>query len=196
MFFSKSLIASALLVAALTVATVSAARAPSSSGSAAKMAPSPAAVKMRSPAQPSSNITIAIVNKRKFCMFLPPAPGLEVAPTEEDAIAFCQGRAIRSSRPLPKRFIRSARYYEAPGKSFVQVTGKFRRGEYSLSATDGGGQYDSKNVIGSSCVGFPYFVALVEPDVERYCIRCCVNKKDCPINKSHLGCAAVIPELA
>ncbi|KAF9965846.1 hypothetical protein BGZ70_003957 [Mortierella alpina] len=128
-------------------------------------------------------------------MFPPPAPGLEIAPTEEEAIAFCKGRAYKGSKslkPIPKGFIRSeaTRYYEASGKKFVQVTGYFNREAYNLSSTDGGGQYGT-----SPARGFPHFVALVEPDVERFCIRCCQEKTDCNINKSHLGCPAVIPEL-
>ncbi|KAF9285666.1 hypothetical protein BGZ68_003671 [Mortierella alpina] len=205
MLFSKSLIASALLVASLAVASVSAAATPSSAGT-VEMATkeSSAPKRMRSPRMRDSrkssiNIrnekTIAIVDKRRFCMFLPPAPGDEVAPTEELARAFCMGKGIKSPNTIPKGFIRSALYQEDRENGFVQVTGEFNRGAYNLSATDGGGQYDSKNVRGSTCRGFPYFVSLVEPDVERYCTRCCKNKVDCPVNKSHLGCPAVIPVL-
>ncbi|CAO3573798.1 unnamed protein product [Mortierella alpina] len=216
MLFSKSLVSSALLVAALAVASVSAAKEASSSIGAKETVPAPPRFtqmlppRLKSPTVPSAkkarasdlqnNRTIALVNANKFCMFLPPAPGLEIAPTEEEAIAFCKGRAFKGAktlRQIPKGFIRSesTRYYEAPGKKFVQVTGLFNRELYDLSSTDGGGQYDYKNVRGSSCKGFPHYVSLVEPDVERFCIRCCQDKKDCNINKSHLGCAAVIPEL-
>ncbi|KAF9940190.1 hypothetical protein BGZ67_008231 [Mortierella alpina] len=244
MFISKSLIVSALLAAALTVASVSAHRkTPPASVTVTEIPSAPVDVgvipsspldagvelpveadteeepsspvddqeeedpapscdtkKMRSSRKSPNRIgnekTIAILGKHKFCMFLPPQPGLEVAPTEEDAIAFCKGKGVESPNPMPENFIRSVRYYEAPEKKFVQLTGKFNRDAYELSAADGGGQYDSKNIRGSSCVGYRYFVALVEPDVERFCIRCCANKKDCPTHKSHLGCGAVVPDLA
>ncbi|KAF9570297.1 hypothetical protein EC968_002016 [Mortierella alpina] len=202
MLFSKSLIASALLVASL-VASASAAKEPSYSvGAAEKASTSPVITKkVPSPRRKTIRIKdermIAIQDGKQFCMFLPPQPGLEIAPTEEEALAFCMGKKIRSPRSLPKDFIRreSVLYQEDPEKKFVQVRGHFNREKYDLSAEDQGGQYDSKNVRGSSCVGYKYFVSLVEPNEELFCTRCCHNKQDCPVNKSHLGCDAVIPEL-
>lgn len=73
-------------------------------------------------------------------------------------------------------FITVAHYSKTD--SYTQVTGYIDASKYSLAPTDGGGQYDthgSGKPIGASCKGYPYFVSLIEPDVNRFCIRCCQN---------------------
>ncbi|KAG0212775.1 hypothetical protein BGX28_005622 [Mortierella sp. GBA30] len=175
MFF-KSLFVSTLLVAALSVASTNA-----EGGS----------YKTEKTAVEDSKI-ISVQGRRNFCMFLPPSPGLAIAETESQAVAFCK-KGVLSERELPRGFIQSAHYKEGHGAGkYVQVTGRFDRDQYELSENDGGGQYDFKSVPNSKCEGYRYFVSLVEPDVNRYCIRCCDKKKDCATHRSHLGCPAVI----
>lgn len=40
-------------------------------------------------------------------------------------------------------------------------------------------------------IPFIFFFSL-KPDVERYCLRCCKNKKDCPTHMPTKGCVKVI----
>ncbi len=42
------------------------------------------------------------------------------------------------------------------------------------------------------CAGYASFVQLIEPQDNIYCIRCCKNKADCPVNKSTHGCKKVL----
>ena len=66
------------------------------------------------------------------------------------------------------------------------------RSKYGLSANDGGGQYDMRAPVGATCAGYASFVQLTEPDAQIYCIRCCKNKSDCPVNRSTYGCREVL----
>ena len=70
-------------------------------------------------------------------------------------------------------------HYAKKENSYEQVTGFFNRDAYNLLATDGGGQYDnhaSGKPTGATCKGYNYFVSMIEPDIERFCIRCCQSK--------------------
>ncbi|KAI8890598.1 hypothetical protein K501DRAFT_168591 [Backusella circina FSU 941] len=135
-----------------------------------------------------------VQSESSFCLFLPPGPGQEIAVTEDFGIPFCTTEnLIENANILPEGFIRNAHFAET--NDYIQVTGYFNRSKYSLSETDGGGQYDNHALgkpIGAQCKGYDYFVNLVEPDVERYCIRCCHNKEDCNTGKSGFGCLRVI----
>ena len=76
----------------------------------------------------------------------------------------------------------------------------------SLTASDPGGQYDSRpGSDGSStvCTGYvrqtlprpsvtdrhryKHYVELIEPTGPRACIRCCDDENDCPMNKGKLA---------
>ena len=46
---------------------------------------------------------------------------------------------------------------------------------------------------GSACANYNYYVNLIEPHSNTYCIRCCKEKKDCNTGKSTYGCAYIIP---
>ncbi|KAF9096094.1 hypothetical protein BGX29_008742 [Mortierella sp. GBA35] len=75
---------------------------------------------------------------------------------------------------------------------WVQITGRIDRSKYGLSPKDGGGQYDMRAPVGASFTGYNAFVQLTEPDSEIYCIRACMTKADCPVNKSTHGCVKVL----
>ncbi|KAG5460396.1 MAG: hypothetical protein BJ554DRAFT_7564 [Olpidium bornovanus] len=47
---------------------------------------------------------------------------------------------------------------------------------------------------GAACAGYKLFVNLVEPDIGRFCIRCCKenDRKLCNSYKSEYGCKRVI----
>ncbi|KAF9158234.1 hypothetical protein BGX20_003486, partial [Mortierella sp. AD010] len=136
---------------------------------------------------------VQIKSTSNWCMMMPPNAGGNIAASEDSAIAFCtrQDPDAPNAKIFPEGFIQSAHY--GSGKGYVQITGKIDRTRYSLSENDEGGQYDILAPVGSSCAGYNYYVNLIEPHNDIYCIRCCNEKKDCNTGKSTYGCEVVIP---
>ncbi|KAG0242298.1 hypothetical protein BGW41_004512 [Actinomortierella wolfii] len=138
--------------------------------------------------------TGAIIDESKFCFFLPPMRGGNIAANEDKAVAFCTTKIpqARNAQIFPKGFIKTAHFAENKKDGWVQVTGRIDIKKYGLKADDGGGQYDIKAPVGSLCAGYKHYVNLVEPSDSRYCIRCCKEKKDCNTGKSEYGCLKVL----
>lgn len=139
--------------------------------------------------------TGAIWDANDFCIFLPPSYGGDISANEDKAVAFCTKDNVygaTKARVLPAGFIQSAHFVSNPSKGYVQVTGRMDRSKYGLSSKDGGGQYDMRAPVGATCAGYASFVQLTEPDAQIYCIRCCKNKSDCPVNRSTYGCKSVL----
>jgi hypothetical protein len=138
--------------------------------------------------------TVTVESSSLFCSFLPKKPGEGIGDSEDDAIPFCT-QANPDNAPgakkFPSGFIKTAHFAE--GKGFVQITGTIDRTKYKLKKSDGGGQYDTKAPSGAVCKGFKNFVNLVEPDVNKFCIRCCTDTKKCNTGKSTEGCDAIVP---
>lgn len=44
-----------------------------------------------------------------------------------------------------------------------------------------------------TCNGYKYWVNMLEPDVNQYCIRCCKSQSDCNLGLSTYGCERIIP---
>jgi hypothetical protein len=113
---------------------------------------------------------------------------------EDNGVPFCMNTAtVQGSQPFPQGFITTAHYQQTD--SYTQITGFFDRSKYNLSESDGGGQYDSHanhKPVGSSCQNFPFFVSMIEPSNNRFCIRCCQNTEDCKTGISQYGCARVV----
>ncbi|KAI8599727.1 hypothetical protein EDD21DRAFT_355206 [Dissophora ornata] len=128
----------------------------------------------------------AIISAKDFCLFLHPLPGGDISKSEDRAVA------PPNAGPLPQGFIKSAHFLSNKADNYVQVTGRIDRNKYKFSADDGGGQYDIKAPVGSKCAGYNYYVEFIEPDSQIYCIRCCKDKADCPVNKSNYGCEKVL----
>ncbi|KAH7055363.1 hypothetical protein BKA57DRAFT_453633 [Linnemannia elongata] len=138
--------------------------------------------------------TGALISSSEYCIFLPPKYGGDIAESEDVAIAFCN-KAIATApkaKILPTGFIKSVHLVRNTQKGWVQITGRIDRTKYGLSKNDGGGQYDIKAPPGGSYAGYKYFVQLVEPDSNIYCLRVCTNKADCPTGKSTYGCKGVL----
>ena len=51
-------------------------------------------------------------------------------------------------------------------------------------------QTDHGIAKGATCLGYSHFIQFIEPNTKTYCLRCCENKKDCPVEKSREGCKA------
>lgn len=133
---------------------------------------------------------IQLNSNTSFCSFLPPQPGDNVGATENDGIPFCTNTTL-GGQLFPTSFIQTSHYLNT--SDYVQVTGTFNRTAYSLSESDGGGQYDNRDIEDVTCNGYKYFVNLVEPDVQVFCIRCCQSQSDCNLGASTYGCEKVVP---
>ncbi|KAF9333798.1 hypothetical protein BGZ91_011113 [Linnemannia elongata] len=142
----------------------------------------------------SSGKTIVLNSAKEYCLFLPRWRGQSISDSESSAVAYCNKPISKApnARILSNDFIKTLHFVHNTNKEYVQITGKFNRNAYRMSRHDGGGQYDSKAPQGAKCYGYPYFVELVEPDVQHYCLRCCKHKSDCPVNMSTKGCEEVI----
>ncbi|KAL1926099.1 hypothetical protein VTP01DRAFT_6136 [Rhizomucor pusillus] len=143
----------------------------------------------------ASKTQVAVNSLSDFCLFLPPKPGMEIAPNEDIGISFClKPSTISGSKALPAGFIKTAHFLKT--STYVQLTGWIDRTKYKLKSSDGGGQYDNHGngkPVGAVCKNYNYFVELIEPDINRFCIRCCQNKADCPTGRSGYGCLRVVP---
>ncbi|KAF9916195.1 hypothetical protein BX616_004364 [Lobosporangium transversale] len=153
-----------------------------------------ASVTSAAPAGGPNGQTAALISTSQYCLFLPRDYGGDIAESEDDAVAFCNTAipTAPNARKLPTGFVQSIHFVNNTSKSYVQITGRIDRSKYGLSESDGGGQYDIKAPVGSKCAGYGYYVQLLEPDEEIYCLRCCKNKSDCPVNKSTYGCRDVL----
>ncbi|KAI8884358.1 hypothetical protein K501DRAFT_322987 [Backusella circina FSU 941] len=171
MYISSSLLVASLCLAASTIASPLEARALN-----------------------TSHYWTTIKSANSFCVFLPPKPGLEVAVNENNGIPFCSTTNLTpKAKKFPTGFITTAHYLKT--STYTQITGFFDRTKYKLKSTDGGGQYDNHahgKPVGAQCVGYNYFVNLIEPDVNRFCIRCCQEKADCNTGRSGYGCLRVV----
>ncbi|KAG2211263.1 hypothetical protein INT47_006383 [Mucor saturninus] len=136
-----------------------------------------------------------VVDANNFCVFLPPSDSVDrgIADTEWNAQAFCIGKTPKATNAgkLNSGFIQSAHYLATD--KYVQVTGKINPAKARLNATDEGGQYDIKAPKGSSCAGWKFYVNLVEPAGNTYCMRCCNDDRSCNRGISEKGCAHIIP---
>jgi hypothetical protein len=121
---------------------------------------------------------------------MPPHPGDDVGGTEDQGIPFCSSAGL-GGQVFPTGYIQSSNYVKTA--NYAQVTGRIDRTKYKLKASDGGGQYDNKDISGVTCNGYKYFVNLIEPDANIFCIRCCKNQKDCNLGQSTYGCEKVVP---
>ncbi|CAO3596166.1 unnamed protein product [Absidia cylindrospora] len=136
-----------------------------------------------------------VVDSSNFCVFLPP-PGQMSAPlsdNEWDSQAYCLGSTPKAvdANTLPDGFIQSAHYVATD--DYVQVTGQIDASKTGLSPTDEGGQCDVMAPKGSSCAGWDYYVNLIEPAGNTYCMRCCNDTTNCNRGISQDGCARIVP---
>ncbi|KAK3815457.1 MAG: hypothetical protein J3Q66DRAFT_402420 [Benniella sp.] len=143
-------------------------------------------------AQTTTKVTVQMYER--FCLLLPRHQGSSIARNLHNSVSYCTSltSAVRHARELPPFFYQKIFFYDDPNQRYSQVTGRFNRTSFGLSANDNGGQADPAHPHGAQCVGFKYFVQFVEPNEGIYCLRCCHHKSDCPTNKPTKGCRAVI----
>lgn len=138
----------------------------------------------------TTGFSVQLSSDTAFCSFMPPQPGDDVGGTENDGIPFCTNSTL-GGQVFPTGFIKTSHY--ASSSSYAQVTGTIDRTAYNLSASDGGGQYDNRDIDGVTCNGWNYFVNLIEPDSQTFCIRCCESQDDCRLGISTFGCETIVP---
>ncbi|KAI8970455.1 hypothetical protein BDF20DRAFT_797655, partial [Mycotypha africana] len=143
----------------------------------------------------ASGMIAQVKDATDFCVFLPPKDSTDriISNTEWNANAFCMGDtplAVGADK-MPDGFILSAHYVKTD--LYVQITGQMDYTKANLVGTDEGGQMDVKAPDGSSCAGWQYYVNLIEPVSNTYCMRCCVSMKICNRGISEKGCAHIIP---
>lgn len=142
-----------------------------------------------------SGTTVQVVDSKDFCFFLPP-PGssdMNISDNEGDAVAYCMGNTPKATgaNTFPSGFILSAHFVST--SDYVQVTGQIDPSKANLNPSDEGGQFDVVSPSGAVCAGYNYFVNLVEPAGNDYCIRCCNTESNCNRGISQDGCARVVP---
>ena len=163
----------------------------------------------RNPAQPLGgprNI-IAIDSVSRFCMFLPPAPGISVAQSEgyplappEDAkywaVSYCTDANSQAlgHKLFPDGVITGAHLQRSD--VHVQITGTWNPKIMGIPL-DGGGYYDlDQNVNsppGGICAGYDSFYNNVNPIDGIYCIKCCKGINACNIQNGEKGCSVMVP---
>ncbi|KAJ8657172.1 hypothetical protein O0I10_007252 [Lichtheimia ornata] len=145
--------------------------------------------------QAQAAMVIQVADANNFCTFLPPTDSTDrlIADSETEADAFCMGSTPKATGAdsIPSGFIQSAHFVATD--DYVQVTGQIDPSKANLDPTDGGGQYDVKAPDGASCAGYEYFVNLIEPSSNTYCIRCCNSESDCNRGISEAGCERIVP---
>ncbi|KAF7729956.1 hypothetical protein EC973_003369 [Apophysomyces ossiformis] len=136
-----------------------------------------------------------VVDATNFCVFLPPEDSVDriISNTEWNAQAFCMGNTplATNAGKIPEGFIQSA-HFVATDK-YVQITGQIDPSKARLDPKDDGGQYDIKAPNGSSCAGWKFYVNLIEPTTNTWCMRCCNDKYTCNRGISEKGCQRIVP---
>ncbi|KAG0166659.1 hypothetical protein DFQ28_008604 [Apophysomyces sp. BC1034] len=136
-----------------------------------------------------------VVDATNFCVFLPPEDSQDriISNTEWNAQAFCMGNTPKATNAgkIPEGFIKSAHYVATD--QYVQITGQIDPAKARLDPKDDGGQYDIKAPNGSSCAGWQFYVNLIEPTTNTWCMRCCNDKRTCNRGISEKGCQHIIP---
>ncbi|ORX57547.1 hypothetical protein DM01DRAFT_1344376 [Hesseltinella vesiculosa] len=143
----------------------------------------------------AGGIVAQVADANDFCMFLPPpgVTGMPISDNEWDSQAYCMGNTPLASgaNTMPAGLILSAHYVATD--AYVQVTGQIDPTKAGLLATDEGGQCDIAAPQGSSCAGWTYYVNLIEPVNNVYCMRCCNDPVNCNRGISQAGCARIVP---
>ncbi|XP_006458991.1 hypothetical protein AGABI2DRAFT_200889 [Agaricus bisporus var. bisporus H97] len=152
--------------------------------------------------------TVKVVGPEDYCLVMPRDPHTNIGDSEYPGgtQVFCSSiaRSADEQGLLPDNFWENVELHADQGVNggkYVQLTGCIRPSLIDrLNPLDEGGQYDSSggregrgNPRDSVCVGYNHYVELVEPALNRSCIRCCEDFDDCVVSKDTKGCPAVIP---
>ncbi|KAF9951793.1 hypothetical protein BGZ65_005753, partial [Modicella reniformis] len=138
----------------------------------------------------SAQNTVTIIDDTKFCIFLP-APNADV---KTGGTSYCTSAITNADVGLHSTF--NTGFIKTKNiktkKDYIQVTGRFDRCKHPLSIDDKGSSYDKTFPASSQCKGYNFYMQIVEPDLERYCLRCCNDEDDCPTGDGGDGCESVM----
>ncbi|KAF9514057.1 hypothetical protein BS47DRAFT_1343543 [Hydnum rufescens UP504] len=147
-----------------------------------------------------------------MCMIAPLNPHTDIGVAEGTGTkTYCTDTARydpANQGRLPTNFFTDAKYAQwgTPGVNEVrQITGCINPSSLSrLNPSDQGGQFDSSGqgndgvpsqsfciLPGNNVRGF--YVQLVEPAENRFCIRCCTKNADCDHTHDTAGCEVAVP---
>ncbi|KAI0248000.1 hypothetical protein BJV78DRAFT_1240972 [Lactifluus subvellereus] len=151
--------------------------------------------------EPSVRTTVFISNEKDFALLLPTRPGELVSDAEMDAEAFCAPGSSNylCQNRMPDGFITAASFESADDNSWIQVTGCLDASKFQLDPSDTGGQLDVRFPNGAQCTfggQGASFIQLVEPALNRFCLRCCRTANDqvnCNSHRDRSGCENAIP---
>lgn len=160
----------------------------------------------------TSNNIVKVNSLTDMCLIAPLNPHTDIGVAEGSGTkTYCTAKA-RYDDPnqgqLPADFFSDARYVEYGTVNYNQVrqiTGCINTSHLSrLNPSDEGGQFDSSGqgndgvpsqsfciLPGNNKRGF--YVQLIEPAENRFCIRCCENNADCVHTEDTDGCEVAIP---
>jgi len=146
--------------------------------------------------QPSIDTTVFITSVDDFSLLLPAIPDELVSDAEEDAKMYCTPGSSGDicEKKMDEGFITAASLMRAHDNSWIQVTGCIDSSKFHFNANDAGGQMDVRYPNGAHCtfggVGAS-FIELVEPALNRFCLRCCSTPNDqinCNSHRDREGC--------
>lgn len=150
---------------------------------------------------------VAINSAESYCVIMPRDAHTNIGDSETAGgmQTYCTASARTSDQQglLPSNFFSNVDFQSgtsSSGDRFIQLTGCIRPETVDrLNPSDFGGQYDSSggdggggNPAGSKCDGYNHYVELTEPVAKRFCIKCCDNFNDCPLDKDTMTCLAVV----
>jgi len=145
--------------------------------------------------QPSIETTVFITSVDDFSLLLP------AIPDEADAKTYCTPGSSGDicQRKMGEGFITAASLARAHDNSWIQVTGCIDSSKFHFNSNDNGGQMDVRYPNGAHCTfggEGASFIELVEPALNRFCLRCCSTPNDqinCNSHRDREGCENAIP---
>ncbi|KAI9511047.1 hypothetical protein F5148DRAFT_975809, partial [Russula earlei] len=149
--------------------------------------------------QPSIDTTVFIDSVNEFALLLPAIPGGMTCPDAEmNAKSFCtpESSSDLCKLMMPDGLITAASLASAEDNSWIQVTGCIDSSKFHFNADDAGGQFDVRFPNGARCTFGGSFIELVEPALNRFCLRCCSSPDDqinCNSHRDRTGCEHAIP---
>ncbi|KAH9970201.1 hypothetical protein BGW80DRAFT_1332276 [Lactifluus volemus] len=147
----------------------------------------------------SASTTVFVVDQTNFALLLPTRAGELISDAEMDAETYCTPGNNFCTRIMPEGFIRAASVVTADDGSWIQVTGCLDVSKSQLDPNDAGGQMDVRFPNGAQCTFGGWgasFIELVEPKLNRFCLRCCRAADDqinCNSHRDRSGCENAIP---
>ncbi|KAI0028497.1 hypothetical protein K488DRAFT_58441 [Vararia minispora EC-137] len=151
----------------------------------------------------SDATTVHVASASDFSLLLPGRQGELVSESEADGVAYCASGSSAphcAGRPaMQQGFIRAAAVQQDPNGAWIQVTGCIDPSKSTLDPSDAGGQLDVRFPDGAQCTFGGYgasFIELIEPALNRFCLRCCRDHGDqvnCNSHRDRLGCENAVP---